>query len=122
MRADERCRAQRDADRGRHYDRHLRAPAVRGANSWSACLRARGGRQPVPESVYNRGEVVLPELATSYLERGDARSRERPLREWGSVAAGVFWSGWEWGGDYRSLKEFMYFLRQWRLRRSPCLS
>lgn len=58
---------------------------------------------------YLRREVVLPELATAYLDRGDVRP--------GMIVAGdpvvnAFAEiGWTWGGNWRSLKDWMHFSR-----------
>jgi hypothetical protein len=56
---------------------------------------------------YHRGEIVLPELATSYLDRADVRPGM--IRPDGPVVAAFAAIGWKWGGDYRSLKDFMHF-------------
>jgi hypothetical protein len=59
------------------------------------------------QNSYHKGKVVLPELATSYLERSDVRAGMiRPRgRSYGRFAS----VEWKWGGDYRSLKDFMHF-------------
>ncbi|MFF5287976.1 M15 family metallopeptidase [Paractinoplanes globisporus] len=56
---------------------------------------------------YHRGKVVLPELATSYLDRGDLRPGM--IRPRGPVVKAFAAIGWKWGGDYHSLKDYMHF-------------
>ena len=57
-------------------------------------------------SVQN-GERVLPELATSYLDRGNVRP--------GMIAPGdvvvnaLEGIGWEWGGDWTRPVDYMHF-------------
>ncbi len=56
---------------------------------------------------YERGDVVLPELASSYLDRDDRRPG---MVEPGGVVTRAFDRiGWGWGGDYRSLKDYQHF-------------
>jgi hypothetical protein len=56
---------------------------------------------------YHKGKVVLPELATSYLDRADVRPGM--IRPHGPVVRAFAAIGWKWGGDYHSLKDFMHF-------------
>jgi hypothetical protein len=56
---------------------------------------------------YHKGKIVLPELATSYLDRADVR-RGMILPN-GPVVRAFAAIGWKWGGDYHSLKDFMHF-------------
>jgi hypothetical protein len=59
------------------------------------------------QNPYHRGQVVLPELATSYLDRAEARPG---MVQPGGPAVRAFAAiGWRWGGDYRSLKDYMHF-------------
>src|SRR5215475_3581779 len=59
------------------------------------------------QNPYHRGQVVLPELATSYLDRADARPG---MAQPGGMLVRAFAAvGWKWGGDYRSLKDYMHF-------------
>ncbi|WP_209020436.1 M15 family metallopeptidase [Nocardioides sp. 1609] len=56
---------------------------------------------------YEKGDLVLPELASSYLDR----ARERPgmvLRD-GLVVREFARIGWSWGGDFQSLKDYQHF-------------
>jgi hypothetical protein len=56
---------------------------------------------------YRKGDLVLPELASAYLDR----SWRRPgmvLR--GGVVTRAFASvGWTWGGDFESVSDLMHF-------------
>ena len=56
---------------------------------------------------YVKGAVVLPELATAYLDRGNVRpgmivSNDVVVRAFRSI-------GWEWGGDWKTLKDYQHF-------------
>jgi hypothetical protein len=56
---------------------------------------------------YVKGGITLPELATTYRDRGDVRPG---MLTRGSVAVAAFQAeGWVWGGTWRSLKDFMHF-------------
>lgn len=56
---------------------------------------------------YERNGVVLPELATSYLDR-DQTLEGMILRD-DLVVAAFAEIGWEWGGNWQSLKDFQHF-------------
>ncbi len=64
------------------------------------------------QNPYERGEVVIPELASSYLDR----QRERPgmISEDGPVVAAFDAIGWEWGGRYRNLTDLHHFSQNGR--------
>lgn len=56
---------------------------------------------------YERGDLVLPELASSYLDRtwrrpGMHRPESVAVREFARI-------GWSWGGDFQSLKDYHHF-------------
>jgi hypothetical protein len=59
------------------------------------------------QNPYRRGDLVLPELASSYLDRGWARpGMIRP----GDVVTRAFAAvGWTWGGTWRSPTDLMHF-------------
>lgn len=59
------------------------------------------------QNPYHRGEVVIPELASSYLDRG----WERPgmIAADGPVVAAFARIGWGWGGRWRSLTDLQHF-------------
>lgn len=56
---------------------------------------------------YLRDGLVLPELASSYLDR----SRRRPgmVFDGGLVVRAFARIGWSWGGDWTSLKDYQHF-------------
>jgi hypothetical protein len=59
------------------------------------------------QNPYRRGDLVLPELASSYLDR----DRVRPgMIRGGDVVTKAFAAiGWTWGGTWRSPTDFMHF-------------
>jgi hypothetical protein len=59
------------------------------------------------QNPYRRGDLVLPELASAYLDRG----RRRPgMVVPGGVATEAFAAiGWTWGGTWRSPTDLMHF-------------
>ena len=56
---------------------------------------------------YRRGDLVLPELASSYLDR--ARARPGMIRQGDVVTAAFAAIGWTWGGTWQSPKDLMHF-------------
>jgi hypothetical protein len=80
---------------------------VRGQTAWSQHAYGLALDLNPFQNPYHRGEVVLPELATAYLDRTDARPG---MVQPGGPAVRAFAAiGWPWGGDYRSLKDYMHF-------------
>ena len=61
---------------------------------------------------YLKGDLVLPELATTYTDREDAR----PGMIFGEdIAVEAFAAiGWGWGGNWNTLKDWMHFSRSGR--------
>ena len=59
------------------------------------------------QNPYLKGDLVLPELASSYLDRSWVRpGMVLP----GSLAVREFARiGWSWGGDFRTLKDYQHF-------------
>ena len=56
---------------------------------------------------YEKRDVVLPELATAYLDRGNVRPG---MIHSDDVVVDAFASiGWEWGGYWNSLKDYQHF-------------
>ncbi len=60
---------------------------------------------------YWRGEVVVPELAMAYTDRANLRPGMLVPEDPGAIAiidafAGM---GWEWGGNWQTLKDWMHF-------------
>ncbi len=85
----------------------LHCRATTGGTSWSA--HAYGLAIDINPFVnpYLKGDVVLPELASSYLDR----SWQRPgMIQPDSLAVREFARiGWSWGGDWSSLKDYQHF-------------
>lgn len=61
---------------------------------------------------YARGDLVLPELATAYLDRGDVRPGM--IIEGDDVTRAFDRIGWGWGGRWSSLDDWMHFSRNGR--------
>lgn len=81
-------------------------PVARGT-TWSEHAYGRAIDVNPFQNPYVKGDVVLPELATAYADR----TRVRPgMILPGSVVVKAFaGNGFSWGGDYRSLKDWMHF-------------
>lgn len=81
--------------------------ATRGGGSWSAHAYGLAIDVNPFNNPYQNGDVVLPELASSYLDR----SWHRPgMVQPGSVAVREFARiGWSWGGAWSSLKDYQHF-------------
>ncbi|MGZ5383806.1 MAG: M15 family metallopeptidase [Acidimicrobiia bacterium] len=81
-------------------------PAV-GSGSWSQHAYGTAVDVNPFHNPYQKGDLVLPELASVYLDRSDLRP--------GMIAAGddvvqAFAAiGWGWGGNWNSLKDWMHF-------------
>ncbi|GAB4013022.1 M15 family metallopeptidase [Nocardioides ultimimeridianus] len=81
--------------------------AARGLSVWSAHAYGLAIDLDPFDNPYQRGDVVLPELASAYLDRGWVRPG---MVEPGSVAVRAFAAiGWSWGGDWHSLKDYEHF-------------
>ena len=61
------------------------------------------------QNPYAKGEVVLPELASSYLDRDDVRPGM--VTADGPVVEAFASIGWEWGGDWRRSRDYQHFSR-----------
>ena len=81
--------------------------ATTGGTSWSAHAYGLAIDLNPFDNPYQKGDVVLPELASSYLDR----SWKRPgmilpgslvVREFARI-------GWSWGGSWSSLKDYQHF-------------
>ncbi|MGH3362157.1 MAG: M15 family metallopeptidase [Nocardioides sp.] len=64
------------------------------------------------QNPYRDGDVVLPELASAYLQRG--RVRPGMITAEGPVVRAFAAIGWEWGGDWQTLKDYQHFSRNGR--------
>jgi len=80
---------------------------VRGQKAWSQHAYGLAVDVNPFQNPYHKGDVVLPELATSYLDRSNERAGM--IQPDGPVVRAFASVGWKWGGDYRSLKDFMHF-------------
>jgi hypothetical protein len=80
--------------------------SVRGGSSWSEHARGLAVDINPFHNPYVRGDVVLPELASAYLDR----SWHRPgMIQPGDVVTTSFAAiGWRWGGDWTS-PDYMHF-------------
>jgi hypothetical protein len=56
---------------------------------------------------YTKGDLVLPELASAYVDR----SWRRPgmILRGGPVVRAFAAVGWAWGGDFRSVSDLQHF-------------
>jgi D-alanyl-D-alanine carboxypeptidase len=59
------------------------------------------------QNPYRRGDLVLPELASAYLDRG--RVRPGMIRPGDVVTRAFADIGWTWGGTWRSPTDLMHF-------------
>ena len=59
------------------------------------------------QNPYRRGDLVLPELASSYENR--ARARPGMIRPGDAVTTAFADLGWSWGGTWRSPRDRMHF-------------
>lgn len=59
------------------------------------------------QNPYVKGDLVLPELAGSYLDRD--RRRAGMIQPDDAVVRAFARIGWEWGGDWNSLKDYQHF-------------
>ncbi|WP_344002024.1 M15 family metallopeptidase [Nocardioides lentus] len=81
--------------------------AVTGGTSYSEHAYGRAIDLNPFQNPYRRGDVVVPELASAYLDR----SRDAPgmIRPDGVVVRAFAAIGWRWGGDYTSLEDYQHF-------------
>jgi D-alanyl-D-alanine carboxypeptidase len=59
------------------------------------------------QNPYQKGDVVLPELASAYLDRGWLRPGM--ITADGPAARAFASVGWEWGGAWSTLKDYQHF-------------
>jgi hypothetical protein len=80
---------------------------ARGQTRWSAHAYGLAVDLDPFQNPYHRGDLVLPELASAYLDRADRRPG---MIEPGDAATRAFAAiGWTWGGTWRSPKDLMHF-------------
>jgi hypothetical protein len=81
--------------------------STRGSSAWSQHAYGLAVDINPFHNPYVRGDVVLPELATSYLRRDDRRPG---MIEPGDAVTGAFAdAGWGWGGTWTRPQDFMHF-------------
>jgi hypothetical protein len=80
---------------------------VRGQKAWSQHAYGLAVDVNPFQNPYHKGQVVLPELATAYLDR--AQARPGMVQPGGPVVPAFAAIGWPWGGNYHSLKDYMHF-------------
>ena len=81
--------------------------ATRGSNRWSEHAYGRAIDVNPFQNPYTRGQVLIPELATAYLDRSD--SRPGMIFASGPAVRAFRSVGWTWGGQFRSLQDLMHF-------------
>jgi D-alanyl-D-alanine carboxypeptidase len=81
--------------------------AARKQTRWSAHAYGLAVDLDPFQNPYRRGDLVLPELASAYLDR----SRVRPgmIRNGDVVTTAFAAIGWTWGGTWRSPRDLMHF-------------
>lgn len=78
---------------------------TRGATTWSAHAYGKAIDVDPFQNPYRGGDRVLPELATTYLDR----DRQRPGMITPAVVAAFRAAGWTWGGGWTSPVDLMHF-------------
>jgi D-alanyl-D-alanine carboxypeptidase len=81
--------------------------AIRGQTTWSEHAYGRAIDVNPFLNPYLKGEIVLPELATAYADRG--RDVPGMILPGGPVVTAFRNAGFRWGGDFRSLKDYQHF-------------
>jgi hypothetical protein len=64
------------------------------------------------QNPYLKGDLVIPELASAYLDRGDVRAGM--ITPDGVVVRAFEAIGWTWGGTWSSLKDYQHFSQNGR--------
>ncbi len=81
-------------------------PAV-GSSSWSQHAYGLAIDINPFHNPYSKGDLVLPELASAYVDRADVRPG---MIQSGDVVVSAFADmGWVWGGYWNTLKDWMHF-------------
>jgi D-alanyl-D-alanine carboxypeptidase len=91
---------------GNNTESFVCRPAT-GGSSWSRHAYGRAIDVNPFHNPYHRGEVVLPELSSAYLDR----ERDLPgmLAPGDPVVEAFAAIGWEWGGYWSTLKDYQHF-------------
>jgi hypothetical protein len=83
-------------------------PAV-GSNGWSQHAYGLAIDINPFHNPYSKGDLVLPELASAYLDRSDLRPGM--VQQDDAVFEAFRTIGWAWGGNWNTLKDWMHFSR-----------
>jgi hypothetical protein len=86
-------------------------PAV-GSSNWSQHAYGLAIDVNPFHNPYLRGDLVIPELASSYTARDDARVGM--IFDDDVVVEAFADIGWSWGGDWNTLKDWMHFSKSGR--------
>jgi hypothetical protein len=86
-------------------------PAI-GSGSWSEHAYGLAVDVNPFHNPYLKGDLVLPELASAYTDRSDARPGMIMPSDVVTEAFGAI--GWGWGGNWNSLKDWMHFSQSGR--------
>jgi hypothetical protein len=81
--------------------------AATGLSSWSAHALGLAVDVNPFQNPYRKGDLVLPELASSYLDRG--HDRPGMIHDGGPVVAAFARMGWKWGGHWTSPLDPQHF-------------
>lgn len=80
---------------------------ARGQTRWSAHAKGLAVDLNPFANPYLRGDLVLPELASAYVDR---RQRKPGMIHAGDAVVQAFGAiGWTWGGAWRTPKDYMHF-------------
>ncbi len=106
-----RVATRRDLNRPRTGDNNetssFECRAATGSSGWS--MHAYGLAIDVNtfHNPYVKGDLVLPELASAYLDRENVRPGM--ILPGDAVVDAFAAMGWEWGGEWNTLKDYMHF-------------
>jgi hypothetical protein len=81
--------------------------AARRQTRWSAHAYGLAVDVDPFQNPYHRGDLVLPELASAYLDRDN--QRPGMIRQGDVVTRAFAAIGWTWGGTFRTPKDLMHF-------------
>ena len=76
----------------------------RGTTTWSEHAKGRAVDINPFHNPYVRGEIVIPELASAYIDRDN----HRPGMLTEESVRGFLDAGWGWGGTWSSFKDYMH--------------
>jgi hypothetical protein len=91
---------------GNNTESFVCRPAT-GGTSWSRHAYGRAIDVNPFHNPYHRGDVVLPELSSAYLDR--ARGLPGMIMPGDPIVEAFAAIGWEWGGAWSTLKDYQHF-------------